>query len=81
MVSQATVTSTSIYVSYKIQFDPGYSYTTFYEYHMTGVSPMRPPFFEFPMTTDLKGEYSQYLFMFGHALLIKPATFIDDEKE
>lgn len=48
---------------------------------MTGVSPMRPPFFEFPMTTDLKGEYSQYLFMFGHALLIKPATFIDDEKE
>ena len=64
-----------------IVFKRGFSYTTFYEYHITGVPPMRPPFFEFPLTTDLKGEHSQYLFMFGHALLIKPATFIDEEKE
>jgi alpha-glucosidase (family GH31 glycosyl hydrolase) len=42
---------------------------------------MRPLFFEFPTTTDLTGEHSEFLFMFGHALLVKPATFIDDEKE
>jgi hypothetical protein len=42
---------------------------------------MRPPFIEFPSTTDLKGEHSQYAFMLGHALFVKPASFLDDEKE
>ena len=42
---------------------------------------MRPLFFEFPLTSDLKGEHSENLFMFGNTLLVKPATFIDDEKE
>jgi alpha-glucosidase (family GH31 glycosyl hydrolase) len=55
-------------------------YSTFYEYHLTGVPPMRPLFMEFPETTA-EGHNTDYLFMLGPSLLVKPATMLDDEKE
>lgn len=41
---------------------------------------MRPLFMEFPETTA-EGRNTDYLFMLGPSLLIKPATMLDDEKE
>ena len=41
---------------------------------------MRPVFLEFPLTTNEVLE-TDYLFMFGPSLLIKPATLLDDERE
>lgn len=41
-----------------------YSYSVFYEYHTTGVSPMRPIFMEFPETTN-EMVNTDYLFMLG----------------
>ena len=57
-----------------------YSYSVFYEFHITGVPPMRPIFMEFP-STAYEQVHTDYLFMLGHSLLIKPATMVDDEKE
>ncbi len=56
-----------------------YSYSVFYEYHINGVPPMRPIFMEFPESEHLLE--SDYLFMLGPSLLVKPATMLDDERE
>jgi len=47
---------------------------------MTGIPPMRPVFLEFPTITNEQNN-TDYLFMFGPSLLIKPATMLDDERE
>jgi alpha-glucosidase (family GH31 glycosyl hydrolase) len=41
---------------------------------------MRPLFMEFPETTA-EGQNTDFLFMLGPSLLVKPATMLDDEKE
>jgi alpha-glucosidase (family GH31 glycosyl hydrolase) len=41
---------------------------------------MRPVFLEFPSTTN-EFLHTDYMFMFGSSLLVKPATMLDDERE
>lgn len=40
---------------------------------------MRPIYLEFPLITTSKN--TDNMFMFGHALLVRPATSVDDDSE